>query len=106
MTSAYEPDPRRWKALTVTLVAGFMSLLDVSIVSVALPSAESTMTCSGTRTVAAPTRLSASRSSRLVINRPLALPCTQVRNPVCLSTAIRGGEPSCARTLRRFALMS
>jgi EmrB/QacA subfamily drug resistance transporter len=34
----YQPDPRRWKALTVTLVAGFMSLLDVSIVSVALPS--------------------------------------------------------------------
>ena len=33
-----EPDPRRWQALTVTLVAGFMSLLDVSIVSVALPS--------------------------------------------------------------------
>ncbi|MGM1062329.1 MFS transporter [Saccharothrix sp. Mg75] len=38
MSSEYEPDPRRWKALTVTLVAGFMSLLDVSIVSVALPS--------------------------------------------------------------------
>ncbi|MDU0290223.1 MFS transporter [Saccharothrix longispora] len=38
MSSGYEPDPRRWKALTVTLVAGFMSLLDVSIVSVALPS--------------------------------------------------------------------
>ncbi len=37
MTGA-EPDPRRWRALTVTLVAGFMSLLDVSIVSVALPS--------------------------------------------------------------------
>ncbi|GAB3486129.1 MFS transporter [Amycolatopsis cihanbeyliensis] len=33
-----EPDPRRWKALAVTLVAGFMSLLDVSIVNVALPS--------------------------------------------------------------------
>lgn len=32
------PDPRRWKALTVCLVAGFMSLLDVSIVNVALPS--------------------------------------------------------------------
>lgn len=32
------PDPRRWRALSVTLVAGFMSLLDVSIVSVALPS--------------------------------------------------------------------
>ncbi|NUT46523.1 MAG: MFS transporter, partial [Saccharothrix sp.] len=38
VTRQYEPDPRRWKALTVTLVAGFMSLLDVSIVSVALPS--------------------------------------------------------------------
>jgi EmrB/QacA subfamily drug resistance transporter len=37
-TRGYEPDPRRWKALTVTLVAGFMSLLDVSIVAVALPS--------------------------------------------------------------------
>jgi EmrB/QacA subfamily drug resistance transporter len=32
------PDPRRWRALSVTLLAGFMSLLDVSIVSVALPS--------------------------------------------------------------------
>jgi EmrB/QacA subfamily drug resistance transporter len=32
------PDPRRWRALSVTLAAGFMSLLDVSIVSVALPS--------------------------------------------------------------------
>jgi EmrB/QacA subfamily drug resistance transporter len=36
--SSYEPDPRRWKALAVTLTAGFMSLLDVSIVNVALPS--------------------------------------------------------------------
>ena len=35
---AEEPDPRRWKAFSVTLVAGFMSLLDVSIVAVALPS--------------------------------------------------------------------
>ncbi|MGY1605640.1 MFS transporter [Geodermatophilus sp. SYSU D00700] len=34
----YRPDPRRWQALSVTLVVGFMSLLDVSIVSVALPS--------------------------------------------------------------------
>lgn len=33
-------DPRRWKALTVTLVAGFMTLLDVSIVNVAVPSIE------------------------------------------------------------------
>jgi EmrB/QacA subfamily drug resistance transporter len=31
-------DPRRWRALTVTQLAGFMSLLDVSIVNVALPS--------------------------------------------------------------------
>src|SRR4051794_22395941 len=34
------PDPRRWKALAVCLVAGFMTLLDVSIVNVALPSIE------------------------------------------------------------------
>ncbi|MFJ8698665.1 MFS transporter [Streptomyces ardesiacus] len=33
-----EPDPRRWRALWVTLVAGFMTLLDVTIVAVALPS--------------------------------------------------------------------
>ncbi|MCA1219456.1 MFS transporter [Streptomyces sp. 8L] len=32
------PDPRRWRALAVCLVAGFMTLLDVSIVNVALPS--------------------------------------------------------------------
>lgn len=32
------PDPDRWKALTVCLVAGFMALLDVSIVNVALQS--------------------------------------------------------------------
>ena len=33
-----EADPKRWRALAVTLVAGFMGLLDVSIVNVALPS--------------------------------------------------------------------
>ncbi|WTW31563.1 MFS transporter [Streptomyces purpurascens] len=38
--AGYEPDPRRWRALWVTLVAGFMSLLDVSIVVVALPSVQ------------------------------------------------------------------
>ncbi|MGY1775652.1 MFS transporter [Geodermatophilus sp. SYSU D00804] len=37
----YRPDPKRWTALSVTLVVGFMSLLDVSIVSVALPSLQS-----------------------------------------------------------------
>ncbi|WP_416519440.1 MFS transporter [Streptomyces achromogenes] len=36
----YEPDPRRWRALWVTLVAGFMSLLDVTIVAVALPTVQ------------------------------------------------------------------
>ena len=36
----YVPDPRRWKALTVCLIVGFMALLDVSIVNVALPSIE------------------------------------------------------------------
>jgi len=34
----FTPDPRRWRAFAVCLVAGFMSLLDVSIVNVALPS--------------------------------------------------------------------
>ncbi|MFJ6140876.1 MFS transporter [Kitasatospora sp. NPDC092286] len=32
------PDPRRWLALTVLLVATFMDLLDVNIVTVAIPS--------------------------------------------------------------------
>jgi EmrB/QacA subfamily drug resistance transporter len=31
-------DPRRWKALTVCLIAGFVTWLDISIVNVALPS--------------------------------------------------------------------
>ena len=34
-------DPIRWRALAVCLVAGFMTLLDVSIVNVALPSMQS-----------------------------------------------------------------
>ncbi len=34
----YEPDPRRWRILAVTLVIGFMALLDVTIVNVAIPS--------------------------------------------------------------------
>ncbi len=33
-----EPDPNRWKALTVVCAAFFMTVLDVSIVNVALPS--------------------------------------------------------------------
>src|SRR5690606_2768928 len=39
-TEGYQPDPRRWKALSVCLTVGFMALLDVSIVNVALPSIE------------------------------------------------------------------
>ncbi|MFE0515271.1 MFS transporter [Streptomyces sp. NPDC058964] len=41
-TRASEPitDARRWKALAVCLTAGFMTLLDTSIVNVALPSME------------------------------------------------------------------
>jgi EmrB/QacA subfamily drug resistance transporter len=35
--SADGADPRRWRALTICLIAGFMALLDVSIVNVALP---------------------------------------------------------------------
>ncbi|MGD6756047.1 MFS transporter [Streptomyces sp. BH105] len=38
--AGYTPDPRRWRALWVTLVAGFMSLLDVTIVAVALPTVQ------------------------------------------------------------------
>ncbi|MEP9382292.1 MFS transporter [Nocardioides sp. KR10-350] len=34
----FTPDPRRWRILGVSLVVGFMSLLDVSIVNVAVPS--------------------------------------------------------------------
>ncbi len=34
----YDPDPRRWRILAVSLVVGFMSLLDVTIVNVAIPS--------------------------------------------------------------------
>src|SRR5579872_244746 len=33
-----EPDPRRWQALGIVCVAFFMTVLDVSIVNVALPS--------------------------------------------------------------------
>ena len=36
----HRPDPNRWMALAVVLAAGFMTLLDVSIVNVALPSIE------------------------------------------------------------------
>jgi hypothetical protein len=34
-------DPRRWRALLVTLAGGFMVLLDITIVTVAVPSIQS-----------------------------------------------------------------
>ena len=43
------PDPRRWRILGVTLVVGFMSLLDVTIVNTAIPSIRAGLeTSSGT----------------------------------------------------------
>lgn len=45
----HEPDPRRWRILGVSLVIGFMALLDVSVVNVAIPSMrEGLDTSSGT----------------------------------------------------------
>ncbi|MEO9137781.1 MAG: MFS transporter [Jatrophihabitans sp.] len=41
MSDEHVPDPNRWRALAVCLVGGFMVLLDVSIVNVALPSIRS-----------------------------------------------------------------
>ena len=38
--SVPEPDPRRWRALWVCMAIGFITMLDVSIVNVALPSIE------------------------------------------------------------------
>src|SRR5207244_11277338 len=38
MEAAHVPDPRRWQALALVCVAMFMTVLDVSIVNVALPS--------------------------------------------------------------------
>src|SRR5581483_1458153 len=38
ISRSMEPDPRRWQALAIVCVAFFMTVLDVSIVNVALPS--------------------------------------------------------------------
>jgi len=42
-TDPYIPDPRRWKALAVCFVGGFVTMLDVSIVNVALPSVQTAL---------------------------------------------------------------
>src|SRR5437764_8975467 len=39
----HEPDPRRWQALALVCVAFFMTVLDVSIVNVALPSIKNSL---------------------------------------------------------------
>jgi EmrB/QacA subfamily drug resistance transporter len=39
----HEPDPRRWQALAIVCVAMFMTVLDVSIVNVALPSIKNSL---------------------------------------------------------------
>ena len=33
---AYQPDPRRWRALSVALVVGFVGVLDLSVGAVTL----------------------------------------------------------------------
>ncbi len=43
-----EPDPRRWQALALVCVAFFMTVLDVSIVNVALPSIKTALSVSDT----------------------------------------------------------
>jgi EmrB/QacA subfamily drug resistance transporter len=42
-SSAHAPDPRRWQALSLVCVAFFMTVLDVSIVNVALPSIKNSL---------------------------------------------------------------
>ncbi|MFI2752477.1 MFS transporter [Cellulomonas sp. P22] len=44
-----EPDPRRWRALWVCLAVGFITLLDVSIVNVALPSIDEALGASSSQ---------------------------------------------------------
>ena len=43
MEAAHVPDPRRWQALALVCVAMFMTVLDVSIVNVALPSIKTSL---------------------------------------------------------------
>jgi len=43
MEAAHTPDPHRWQALALVCVAFFMTILDVSIVNVALPSIKNSL---------------------------------------------------------------
>jgi MFS family permease len=67
----YEPDPNRWKALAVCLVAGFMTLLDVSIVNVALPSIKTGLPRPGQRAAVDRLRLRAHARPAPRPGRPL-----------------------------------
>ncbi|MCL2465112.1 MAG: MFS transporter [Micrococcales bacterium] len=42
-SAAQQPDPRRWRALTVCMAGGFVAMLDVSVVNVALPSIQTAL---------------------------------------------------------------
>lgn len=42
-TTSAEPDPRRWVALAILLLASFMNLIDVTIVNVALPAMQANL---------------------------------------------------------------
>jgi len=48
MESSVHPDPRRWEALALVCVAMFMTVLDVSIVNVALPTIKTALHVSDT----------------------------------------------------------
>ncbi|GDY33603.1 MFS transporter [Gandjariella thermophila] len=103
-SAEYPPgaDPRRWKALAVCLVAGFMTLLDVSIVNVALPSIRDGLHASAAQIqwvlsgyaltfglVLVPAgRLGDARGRRLVFQTGLAL--------FTLSSALAGFAPNAA----------
>jgi MFS family permease len=47
--TSYTPDPRRWKALAVCFTGGFVTMLDVSIVNVALPSMQAALHAGATQ---------------------------------------------------------
>jgi hypothetical protein len=44
MEAAHAPDPHRWQALALVCGACFLTVLDVSIVNVALPSIKTALT--------------------------------------------------------------
>jgi EmrB/QacA subfamily drug resistance transporter len=46
LSAHHDPDPHRWQALTLVCVAMFMTVLDVSIVNVALPSIKTALNVS------------------------------------------------------------